>query len=248
MANSKYRCAQCKQYRPAPPAKKRGLGGICEECAGAPISAQVTRSKVSGGVSNSRRAPKPKKHNAMPPGVHDAIIHRDKMRCRFCAARQDLHVHHVNLKSQGVDHQPHNLLTLCGDHHRLVHEDTRYWRPILLACLWYQYVNGSYRTIPQVEALVDKIQRSPWERLFAKRVVDLEDNWLWTGSRTKEDGYGRIRYEGRMQCTHRMAWELTNGPIPPGLKVLHRCDVPLCFNPDHLFLGTQQTNMDPPRR
>jgi HNH endonuclease len=40
-----------------------------------------------------------------------------------------------------------------------------------------------------------------------------------------------------------MAWELTNGSIPEGMHVLHRCDNPRCCNPDHLFLGTQPENM-----
>jgi hypothetical protein len=38
-------------------------------------------------------------------------------------------------------------------------------------------------------------------------------------------------------------WEIATGPIPDGLYVLHRCDNPPCFNPDHLFLGTPMDNM-----
>lgn len=34
----------------------------------------------------------------------------------------------------------------------------------------------------------------------------------------------------------------TNGPIPEGMQVLHRCDVPYCVNPEHLFLGTDKEN------
>jgi hypothetical protein len=34
-----------------------------------------------------------------------------------------------------------------------------------------------------------------------------------------------------------------NGPIPPGLYVLHHCDVCNCVRPDHLFLGTSTDNM-----
>jgi hypothetical protein len=58
-------------------------------------------------------------------------------------------------------------------------------------------------------------------------------------------GYGQIgrgtREQGLVE-THRAAWEVTHGPIPDGLFVLHRCDNPPCCDPEHLFLGTDADN------
>jgi hypothetical protein len=65
--------------------------------------------------------------------------------------------------------------------------------------------------------------------------------WEWEGAR-HPFGYGSLSFQGRFVDAHRVAWELTNGPIPPGLHVLHRCDNPPCCNPAHLFLGTARDN------
>ena len=62
---------------------------------------------------------------------------------------------------------------------------------------------------------------------------------IWTGS-IKGNGYGQMRDK---RYVHRATWELVNGPIPNGLQVCHKCDVRLCCNDAHLFLGTQLDNM-----
>jgi hypothetical protein len=69
------------------------------------------------------------------------------------------------------------------------------------------------------------------------------DCWLWTGG-TTDTGYGKVLWKGEKYRVHRASWLAHRGPIPEGLHVLHRCDVGLCFNPNHLFLGTAQDNMD----
>ena len=79
---------------------------------------------------------------------------------------------------------------------------------------------------------------------FWRRVDKSGDCWPWLGPKDR-DGYGRLTYQGRrMHSAHRLSWKLANGPIPKGMCVCHRCDNPPCCNPAHLWLGTNQDNMD----
>ena len=68
------------------------------------------------------------------------------------------------------------------------------------------------------------------------------DCWTWIGNR-QSNGYGTISVNCKHKPAHRVSWELANGEIPDGVFVLHKCDVPLCIRPDHLFLGDQQANV-----
>lgn len=66
--------------------------------------------------------------------------------------------------------------------------------------------------------------------------------WQWTGT-PMNNGYGRIKVDGKMVAAHRYAYELEHGPIPSGLQVLHNCYNKLCVNPSHLRIGTHADNM-----
>lgn len=77
---------------------------------------------------------------------------------------------------------------------------------------------------------------------FWDRVNKTERCWLWTGAIWGNNSYGCTRFNGKCQQAHRVSWQLINGPISPGMQILHHCDTPLCVRPDHLFLGTPHTN------
>jgi len=66
--------------------------------------------------------------------------------------------------------------------------------------------------------------------------------WLWRASESAH-GYGQFRFKGTIDKAHRVAWVISNGDIPEGMWVLHRCDNRLCVNPKHLRLGDAQDNV-----
>jgi hypothetical protein len=95
-----------------------------------------------------------------------------------------------------------------------------------------RYKPGS-RDIPEAE----KVKRF-WSRVAT---AGNDDCWLWTAAKHTQ-GYGLCSYRPNARA-HRVAWELTKGPIPPGMMVCHKCDNPPCCNPNHLFIGTNTDNV-----
>src|SRR3990167_8207368 len=92
--------------------------------------------------------------------------------------------------------------------------------------------------------------RGLWNKWVEPRVIPEPNSgcWLWLG-RVDPQGYGRVRCRrlGRNKYirVHRLAASLSFGADIKDLRWLacHRCDTKSCVNPEHIYIGTPQTNI-----
>lgn len=100
-----------------------------------------------------------------------------------------------------------------------------------------------------IRRYVMRLKDLVWQRVeqrFWAKVDKTDDCWIWTGclsGNRRSTGQPQFRIANKTYYSHRVSWEMANGDIPEDLCVLHKCDVPQCVKPDHLFLGTQLDNI-----
>jgi hypothetical protein len=101
----------------------------------------------------------------------------------------------------------------------------------------YQYRGG--------DSLEDYFEHHKQVLITRRRIVD--GCWEYTGILNNKGygwkSFGRGKDRGKW-VVHRIAYTIWKGEIPSGYCVLHSCDNTACFNPDHLWLGTQKDNMN----
>ena len=86
-----------------------------------------------------------------------------------------------------------------------------------------------------------------WRDRFWSKVDRSGECWLWTDT-PHSRGYGRFFVKelgSRAEYAHRLAWELTRGAVPAGMRIRHRCNELGCVRPEHLFLAAGSRSRAP---
>lgn len=104
----------------------------------------------------------------------------------------------------------------------------------------YGVAESTVRNYIVTAGLIRPRSREAWGRFEEKYTPEPNTGcWLWMGG-VGGGGYGTFHYDSE-RLAHRVSYLMHRGTIGD-LCVLHVCDVPLCVNPDHLFLGTYVDN------
>lgn len=150
--------------------------------------------------------------------------------CRCCHRRTHGQTANANWKPPGLQ-EPKPCLN-CS----LLSKPLRKGR--CHSCAAYFGRTGTERPYQRVHAY-----SSLADRFNASIILDPERGcWLWAGAQTKQ-GRPIIKFNGKRLAGHRLSYELFVEKIPEGAMICHKCDMPLCVNPDHLYAGNAKSNM-----
>jgi 5-methylcytosine-specific restriction endonuclease McrA len=144
---------------------------VCEDCQRARQHANGERIEVSTtveamancdaqriSIAHVGAATDARASQDIAPAVRRSVLRRDQYRCRVpgCVHATFVDIHHILARADGGGHEPSNLVTLCGAHHRALHEGTLMVARSAAESLEFQHADGtpygSLPTAPNAEA------------------------------------------------------------------------------------------------
>ena len=79
------------------------------------------------------------------------------------------------------------------------------------------------------------------------RAIEWEEKpngcWECTSHRAQPNNYPQVTRDGKVQTSSHFVYEECFEEVPKGMVVCHKCDNPLCINPEHLYMGTYSQNL-----
>ena len=112
----------------------------------------------------------------------------------------------------------------------------------------YMTMNAASGSFVRKDRLVNTLALSITpldEKRFWDKVDKTENCWLWRGC-VDHFGYGRfgVKHDTvkKTFLAHRVSFLLAGGSSSVSGCVLHKCDVPNCVAPHHLYAGTRTEN------
>lgn len=80
------------------------------------------------------------------------------------------------------------------------------------------------------------------KKFYDQKVIRKNGCWSWSAC-IDDTGYGVMALVSKKINAHRVSWMIHNQKIiPKGKWVLHKCDNPICSNPEHIYLGNAAQN------
>lgn len=87
----------------------------------------------------------------------------------------------------------------------------------------------------------EKLKYSSAEKILSCKIITDAGCWEWTGP--VNGRYGLFGLGGKTVYIHRYSYSHYKGAIPKDKEICHKCNNPICFNPEHLYAGTHLQNM-----